>query len=89
MFLEKVQPSIHQQHDRDDDEIVPLADDCRKQCRQFDHPRNRSPESSENPVPDGFFLFPDFVVAVLFATMQDFVRGKPGAGIHMQRVERV
>ena len=84
MLLEEVQPGVHQQHDGDDDEVIPFAHHRRQQRRHLDHPRYRPPKPSEDAMPELFFLFLDFVIAVLHQTLFRLAIAQTPRAVHLE-----
>ena len=65
VLFPETDPGVGEQQHEDDDEIGPMPDDGRKNGRNFDHPRDRSPEIAEELQKRAYRLLGDFIGPVL------------------------
>ena len=68
---------IGKQQNKNDEEIGPMADDCRENDRDFDHPWDRTPEVAQKLEQPVGFLLRDLVRAILRQPLLRLRIGEP------------
>ena len=84
VLLKKIEQAIDQQHNGDNDEIFPFPNHGGQNCRSFNHPGNRPPESTKNTVPEWLLSLGNLVIAIFCQPHGSFLSAQAAVAICLE-----